>query len=145
MLWIPTARTSAATGLELHLKMNPVVEDVTNVTGGGLCCRQLAPVERRCGLRLNPKMAVMQLTNANGDLAVEPNRNVSNLCVSRRNRDDAPISELCSKTVAWRKPLKLGQKSLGEAVKFWWVIPCACDWPPNLKWAKSSLAHLGLF
>ena len=119
MLWIPTARTSAATGLELHLKMNPVVEDVTNVTGGGLCCRLLALIERRCGLRLHPKMAVMPLANANGDLAVEPNRNVSNLCVSRRNRDDATISELCAKTVAWHKPRKLGQKSLGETVELW--------------------------
>jgi hypothetical protein len=85
--------------------MNPVVEDVTNVTGGGLCCRLLALVERQCGLRLNSKMAVMPLANANGDLAVEPNRDVSNLCVSRRNPDDAAISELCAKTVAWHKPL----------------------------------------
>jgi hypothetical protein len=119
MLWIPTARTTAATGLELHLKVNPVVEDVTNVTGGGLCCRLLALVERRCGLRLNPKMAVMQLANANSDLAVEPNRDVSNLYVSRRNRDNETVIELCAKPVAWHKTLKFGQKSLGEAVELW--------------------------
>ena len=119
MLWIPTARTSAAPSLELHLKVNPVVEDVTNVTGGGLCCRLLALVERRCGLRLNRKMAVMQLANANSDLTVEPNRDVSNLGISRRNRDNETISGLCAKTIAWHKPLKLGQKSLGKAVGLW--------------------------
>ena len=112
MLRIPTAGSPAATGLELHLKVNPVVENVTNVTGGGLCCRLLALVERRFGLRLNSKMPVMKLANANGDLAVAPNRDVSNLCVSRRNRNDATVSELCAKTVAWHKPLKLGKKSL---------------------------------
>ena len=85
--------------------MNPVVEDITNVTCGGLCCCLLALVERRCGLRLNPKMAVMQLANANGDFAVEPNRDVSNLGISRRNRDNETISGLCAKTVAWHKPL----------------------------------------
>ncbi|HKS37462.1 MAG TPA: hypothetical protein VJW76_09755 [Verrucomicrobiae bacterium] len=95
--------TSAATGLELHLKVNPVVEDVTNVTGGGLCCRLLALVERRCALRLNRKMAVMQLANANSDLTIEPNCDVSNLCVSRRNRDNETVSEVCAKTVAWHR------------------------------------------
>ena len=119
MLWIPTARTSAATCLELHLKVNSVVEDVTNVSGGGLCCGLLALVERRCGLRLNRKMAVMQLVNANSDLTVEPNRDVSNLGISRRNRDNETISGLCAKTIAWHKSLKLGQKSLGKTVELW--------------------------
>jgi hypothetical protein len=64
-------------------------------------------------------MAVMQLANANGDLVVEPNRDISNLGISRRNRDNETISGICAKTVAWHKPLKLGQKSLGEAVELW--------------------------
>ena len=120
MLWIPAARTSATTGLELNLKMNLLVENVTNVTGGRLCCRLLTLVGCRVSLRVNLKMAVMQLADANGDLvAVEPNCDVTNLCVSRRNRDNEPVSELSAKTVAWHKPLKLGEKSLGEAVMFW--------------------------
>lgn len=116
MLWIPTARTSATTGLELHLKVNPVVEDVTNVTGSGLCCRLLALVERRCALGLNRKMTVMQLANANGDLTVEPNRDVANLWVSRWNRDNEPVGELGAKAGARHNPLKLAQESLREAV-----------------------------
>jgi len=122
MLRIPTAGSPAATGLELHLKVNPVVEDVANVTGGGLCRRLLALVERRCGLRLDLKMAVMKLANANGDLAGEPNRDIPNLWVSRRNRNDPTISELCTKTIAWHKPLKLVQKFPRQAVVLW------CGW-----------------
>ena len=62
--------------------MNPVVEDVTNITRRTLGGCLLALVRRRSRLCIGIKMAVMQLTNADGDFAIKPNRNVSNLCVS---------------------------------------------------------------
>jgi hypothetical protein len=100
--------------------MNSVVKDLTNVTGGTRRHSLLSLVERRCRLRDNLKMGVVQLADADRDFAdVEPNRDVSNLCVSRWNRDDETIGEFCVKAVAWHRPLKLGQKFPGEAVMFW--------------------------
>ena len=99
--------------------MNPVVEDVTNITRRTLGGCLLALVRRRSRLRVGIKMAVVQLANADSDFAFEPNSNVSNLCVSCWNGDNEPVSELRLKTVAWHNSLKLGQKSLREAIEFW--------------------------
>lgn len=86
--------------------MHPLIEDVADVTGGGLRGFSLAFFNCWFALCVCLKMAMMQLTNADSDLvAVDPNRDVANLCVPRWDGDNEPVSELHAKALPWHKPL----------------------------------------